>query len=82
VHGAGGAHEVRLVGELLDLLVVDDQAVDAGDRLQQLRPRDLDPHVHRVHGHEAGLAALHVDRALEAGVDVGQEQRLGGARRL
>ena len=77
-HLVGGAHEVGLVGELLDLAVVEDHAVDQADRAQQRLARDVDPQVHRVHRHEARLGALLADLALEVGLDVGEEDDVGG----
>ena len=78
---AAGADEVRLVRELLELAVVEHQAVHRGERAAQGRLRDLDPQVHRVHGHEAGARALLAHLPLQVGLDVGQEQDVGVARR-
>ena len=77
-HRAGGAHEVRLVGELLELAVVEDHAVDAVDGADQRLVRDVDPQVHRVQRNEARVGALLAHLALEVGLDVGEEEDVGG----
>src|SRR5438093_567688 len=42
----------------------------------------VDPEVHRVHGHEAGVGALLAHAALEIGLDVGQEEDFAVLGRL
>ena len=79
-HRAGGPGEVRLAGQLADLGVVDDQAVDLGDRRQQRVLGGFDPEVHRVEAAEAGAAALGADLALQVGLDVGEEEGVGRLR--
>ena len=80
-HRAGGPGQVGLAGQLADLGVVDDQAVDLGDRRPQRVPGGLDPEVHRVEAAEVG-AALGADLALQVGLDVGEEEGVGGLRAL
>ena len=79
-HGAGGAGQVRLAGQLADLGVVDDQAVDLGDRRQQRVLGRVDPEVHRVQAAEARAVALGADLALQVGLDVGEEEGVGRLR--
>ncbi len=57
------------------------EAVDGGDRLHERLAGDLDPQVHRVERGETRAAALLADRALQVGLDVGEEQHLALARR-
>ena len=78
--GAGGAGQVRLAGQLADLGVVDDQAVDLGDRRQQRVLGGVDPEVHRVQPAEARAVALGADLALQVWLDVGEEEGVGGFR--
>ena len=81
-HRARGADEVRLVGELLDLLVVDDQAVDAArSSASSDVARDVDPQVHRVHARRTAPPCT--ARARRAGGRAGcwpGTARLGRAR--
>ena len=80
-HVAGGRDEVGLPGQLAQLLVVEDQAVDERDHLEQLVARDVDPQVHRIEGDEPRVGALLADLELEPRLDVGQKQHLGRAGR-
>jgi len=78
---AGSGDQVRALGELTQLLVVEDQAVDAADDLDQLVPGDVDPQIHRIQCDEPGVGALLADLELQSRLDVGEEQNLRGARR-
>ena len=80
-----GLDRGRRAGELLELLVVEDQAVDGLDGPHERVVRDVDPQVHRVHRDEARVLALLADVELQVGLDVGQEEDvavLGGRREL
>ena len=73
---------VGRAGEHLDLLVVEDQAVDRPDRPLERLAGDVDPQVHRVHRDEPGGPALLADGELEVGLDVREEQHVARARRV
>ena len=78
----GGSHQVGLTGELAQLGVVEHQAVDLRDRLDQRVARGLDPQVHRVERDKPCVRALLSDVALEVGLNVGQEEHVRGSRSL
>jgi hypothetical protein len=70
---AGRAGQIRLARQLADLGVVQQQAVDLGDRRLQRVPRRVEPEVHRVQAHELGSLTGSPDLELEIGLDVAEE---------
>ena len=73
-------HQVRPPGELAHLGVVEHDAVDLADDVDERVAGDVDPQVHRVQRHEAGVDALRAHLRLQLGLDVGQEDDVGGTR--
>jgi hypothetical protein len=85
LHVARGRDQVRPAGELAQLGVVQEHAVDAPDHLHELVARARDPEVHRVERDEAGRGAALAHGKLERRLDVRQEEHvagLGGGREL
>ena len=76
-HLAGGRDGCPRAGQLAQLFVVEDQAVDPADDLLQLLTGDVDPQIHRVQGDEFRRLALRADLELKPRLDVGQEQHIG-----
>ena len=66
-------------GEHAQLRVVERDAVDGGDRFEQLLASVVDPEVHRVECDEARAAALLAHPALQRGLDVREKERAAGA---
>ena len=82
-HRVGGADEVRLVGELLELAVVEDHAVDdAGScACSDSWAMSIQRFIESIATKRA-LRALLAHLALEVGLDVGEEDDVGGRRGL
>ncbi len=74
--------DVRATGELAELAVVEDHAVDFAHDLDEGLARRLDPQVHGVHGDEAGVGHLPAHPQLQLGLDVGEEKDIALARVL
>ncbi len=77
--GARGLHEVVVAGQHARFSVVDEQNVEALENFKQGRAMVLDPVIHGVAGDEldAGHGLAHA--ALQDGIDVGEEEKLGVA---
>ena len=68
------------LGQLPRLGVVDDDAIDDLDRLDQGVLHRRDPKIHRVHRHEFSIRHLFADLLLQHRQDVCEEEQLGGLR--
>jgi len=71
---ARAGDDLALTGEELDLGVVENHAVDLGDRVDERLAGDVDPQVHRVQGDPRRRLALPTDVELQDREDVGEKQ--------
>ena len=70
---ARGLDEIRFLGELARLAVVERDEIHALEKRQQIGPTALDPEVHRVARNELGLLDLIEHVELQSRIDVGQK---------
>src|SRR3989338_4847323 len=70
----GRLYQIVFPGELAALLLVDEEHVHLLEQLQQRGFLEGDPVIHRVAGHQPGLAHLVQDLALQVRVYIGQEE--------
>ncbi len=71
--GAPGFDEAGFAGKLACLAVVQDQHVDAGYEASEGGLGDIDPKIHGISNHEAGLVDLIEDVVLQIGGDICQQ---------
>ncbi len=82
---ARAGDDLALAREELHLGVVEDHAIDLGDRCDQRITRDVDPQVHRIQRDPARLLALPADVELQPRQDVREKEHvalLGGLGQL
>src|SRR5688500_10639851 len=68
-----GLHEIRLLGELAGLAVVERDQIDMAEELEEVGTPALDPEVHGVASDELRTGALLEHVELEARIDVGEK---------
>ena len=77
--GARSLHEIVVAGQHADFGVVDEQHVEAFENFKQGRAMVLDPVVHGVAGDELDARHRFAHAALQHGIDVGEEEKVGVA---
>ena len=65
--------DVVFLGQLVGLAVIKDKGIQAFEKLQQIRQRDVQPQIHRVGGNKFWPLHLVEHVVLQTGRDVGQQ---------
>src|SRR4051812_41390698 len=76
------AHEIRLIGELPRLGVIEGNEVDMAEERDNVRATALDPEVHRVAGNQPRFGDLREHLELEARINVSEEDERCAAELL